>query len=170
MADPSSVDACAERLITDRVDVDILVNNAGIYPTTPILRVDERTMREALEINLLGAWRTCRAFVPAMVERGWGRVVNVSSGGGAICEGTPGPGAYGISKTALNALTREVADAAGRRVKVNAICPGWVATDMGGPHAPVSVEEACDTLVWLATLPDDDPTNGFFGNRRPIPW
>jgi NAD(P)-dependent dehydrogenase (short-subunit alcohol dehydrogenase family) len=76
-----------------------------------------------------------------------------------------------VSKAALNALTRIVADEVRHaNVKVNAACPGWVRTKMGGPHAPRSVEEGADTVVWLATLPEDGPTGGFFRDRTPIPW
>jgi NAD(P)-dependent dehydrogenase (short-subunit alcohol dehydrogenase family) len=170
VADPESVRACARRLDEAGVRVDVLVNNAGVYPTTGILQVDEATAEEALEVNLLGALRTCQAFVPGMVARGYGRVVNVSSGGGSITEDVPGPGAYGFSKAGLNALTRMVANAVRGDVKVNAACPGWVATDMGGRGAPRSPEQGADTIVWLATLPEDGPTDGFFRDRRPIPW
>jgi NAD(P)-dependent dehydrogenase (short-subunit alcohol dehydrogenase family) len=170
VADPESVRACAQRLEEAGVHVDVLVNNAGVYPTAGILRVEEAAAEEALQVNLLGALRTCQAFVPGMVARGYGRVVNVSSGGGSITESVPGPGAYGFSKAGLNALTRMVAHAVRANVKVNAACPGWVATDMGGRGAPRTPEQGADTIVWLATLPEDGPTDGFFRDRRPIPW
>jgi NAD(P)-dependent dehydrogenase (short-subunit alcohol dehydrogenase family) len=170
VADPQNVRACARRLEEAGVHVDVLVNNAGVYPTLGILQVDEATAEEALQVNLLGPLRTCQAFVPGMVRRGYGRVVNVSSGGGSITESVPGPGAYGFSKVGLNALTRMLAHAVRGDVKVNAACPGWVATDMGGAAAPRSVEQGADTIVWLATLPEDGPTDGFFRDRRPIPW
>jgi NAD(P)-dependent dehydrogenase (short-subunit alcohol dehydrogenase family) len=131
--------------------------------------VDEETFRRALEINTLGPFRICQAFVPAMVRRGYGRVVNVSSGGGSFGEGM-GPVAYGASKAALNALTVKVAEVARGDVKVNAMCPGWVRTGMGGAGAPRSPEQAADTMVWLATLPPDGPNGGFFRDRKPIPW
>jgi NAD(P)-dependent dehydrogenase (short-subunit alcohol dehydrogenase family) len=170
VTDPDSVTACARRLSDAGIEVDVLVNNAGIYPTTPLLRVDEATLRESFEVNALGAWRTCRAFVPGMRERGWGRVVNVSTGYAHVTGAAPGAGAYGWAKTALNVLTRMVAAEAGPRVLVNAVDPGWVATRMGGEGAPTPVAEGADTLVWLATLPDDGPTDGFWHQRRRQPW
>jgi NAD(P)-dependent dehydrogenase (short-subunit alcohol dehydrogenase family) len=79
--------------------------------------------------------------------------------------------AYAMSKAALNALTRQLAAATrGSGVLVNSACPGWVRTDMGGRHAPRSVAEGADTIVWLATLPDDGPTGEFFSDRRRIDW
>jgi NAD(P)-dependent dehydrogenase (short-subunit alcohol dehydrogenase family) len=170
VSDPDSVTACARRLSDARIDVDVLVNNAGIYPTTPLLRVDEATLRESFEVNAFGAWRTCRAFVPGMRGRGWGRVVNVSTGYAHLTEAAPGAGAYGWAKTTLNVLTRMVAAEAGPRVLVNAVDPGWVATRMGGDGAPTPVAEGTDTLVWLATLPDGGPTDGFWHQRRRQPW
>jgi NAD(P)-dependent dehydrogenase (short-subunit alcohol dehydrogenase family) len=173
VTDPDGARACARRLEQAGIEVDVLVNNAGVYPTTPVLEVDEATIAAAVAVNLLGPWRTCQAFVPGMVARGYGRVVNVSSGGGQLNQpGGPGPGAYGITKAALNALTLEVAHAvpAGVDVTVNAMDPGWVATRMGGSGAPRTAEQGADTIVWLATLPASGPTGGFFHDRRPVPW
>jgi NAD(P)-dependent dehydrogenase (short-subunit alcohol dehydrogenase family) len=170
VADPSSVDGCVRRLAAGGIHVDILVNNAGLYTTTPLLSVDERALREALEVNFIGAWRTARAFVPGMRSRGWGRVVNISTGYAHIAERAPQAGAYGLAKAALNVLTRMIADEAGPHVKVNSMSPGWVATRMGGSGAPTSVEDGADTAVWLATLPDDGPTDGFFYQRERLPW
>ena len=78
--------------------------------------------------------------------------------------------AYAVSKAALNLLTRKAARAVSGDVKVNAMCPGWVRTDMGGGAAPRTPEQAVDTVVWLATLPADGPTDGFFRDRQPIAW
>jgi NAD(P)-dependent dehydrogenase (short-subunit alcohol dehydrogenase family) len=169
VADGGGVGACARRLAEAGIEIDVLVNNAGVYPTEGVFSVSEETFGRALNINTLGPFRTCRVFVPGMIERGYGRVVNVSSGGGSFGEGI-GPVAYGASKAAVNALTVKVAEAARGDVKVNAMCPGWVRTDMGGVGAPRTTEEAADTLVWLATLPADGPNGGFFRDRHPIPW
>ena len=169
VTDGGSVEACARRLSDAGTEIDALVNNAGVYPTEGVFSVDEETFERALEINTLGPFRTCRTFVPAMVRRGYGRVVNVSSGGGSFGEGR-GPVAYGASKAAQNALTVKVAEAVRGDVKANAMCPGWVRTDMGGAGAPRNPEQAADTLVWLATLAADGPNGGFFRDRKPIPW
>jgi NAD(P)-dependent dehydrogenase (short-subunit alcohol dehydrogenase family) len=105
------------------------------------------------------------------VARRYGRVVNVSSGAGQLASMSTYAPAYSISKTALNALTRVLAETYRRsRVLVNAVDPGWVRTDMGGGSAPRSVEQGAETIVWLATLPDTGPTGGFFRDRRPIEW
>jgi NAD(P)-dependent dehydrogenase (short-subunit alcohol dehydrogenase family) len=168
--DPRSVEGCAERLGAAGIEVDVLVNNAGLYTTTPLLAIDEPALLEALQVNLIGAWRTSRAFVPGMRARGWGRVVNVSTGDAHFAESPPRAGAYGLAKAGLNVLTRMIAAEAGPRVKVNCMSPGWVATRMGGAGAPVSVQDGADTAVWLATLPDDGPTDGFFYRRERLPW
>jgi NAD(P)-dependent dehydrogenase (short-subunit alcohol dehydrogenase family) len=167
---PGSVAGCARRLAADGIEVDVLVNNAGLYTTTPLLAIDEDSLLEALQVNLVGAWRTSRAFVPGMRERGWGRVVNVSTGDAHFVESPPRAGAYSLAKAGLNVLTRMIAAEAGPRVKVNCMSPGWVATRMGGAGAPVSVKDGADTAVWLATLPDDGPTDGFFYRRQRLQW
>jgi NAD(P)-dependent dehydrogenase (short-subunit alcohol dehydrogenase family) len=169
VADSHSVEECARRLADAGTEVDVLVNNAGVYPTEGVFSVSEEAFEMALEVNTLGPFRTCRAFVPMMLQRGYGRVVNISSGGGSFGEGL-GPAAYAVSKVALNALTVKVSQAVRGDVKVNAMCPGWVRTDMGGSGAPRSTEEAADMLVWLATLSEDGPNGGFFRDRKPIPW
>ncbi|WP_405018323.1 SDR family oxidoreductase [Kitasatospora sp. NBC_00070] len=170
VADPDSVRACADRLAEAGTVVDVLVNNAGIYPTEPFFAVSEQVLADSLQVNLLGAFRTCQAFVPGMVERGYGRVVNVSSTGGQLTRGGPNPPAYGIAKAALNALTLVVANSVPDHVKVNAMCPGWVRTDMGGRGAPLTPDQGADTAVWLATLTEHGPTGKFFQDRRVIAW
>jgi NAD(P)-dependent dehydrogenase (short-subunit alcohol dehydrogenase family) len=165
-----SVAACAARLRRDGVRVDVLVNNAGVYPGGGVIGADAAAFRVALDSNLLGAVWACRAFVPAMLEAGYGRVVNVSSGDGSFGEGLAGPAAYCLSKAALDALTVKLAAEVKGDVKVNAVCPGWVRTRMGGAQARRSVEKGAETIVWLATLPARGPNGGFFRDHRRIPW
>jgi NAD(P)-dependent dehydrogenase (short-subunit alcohol dehydrogenase family) len=126
-------------------------------------------VQRSLDTSLLGALRVCQALIPLM--RGEGRVVNVSSGMGQLAEMNGCCPGYRFPKVGLNALTRILADELrDTRIKINSVCPGWVCTDMGGPNATPSVEQGVDTIVWLATLPDDGPSGGFFRERRSIPW
>lgn len=153
--------------------VDALVNNAGVYldRKASALDVDLATVRRTMDVNAYGPLRLCQAIVPLMRDRGYGRVVNVSSGSGSFEEMGTGTLAYGASKTWLNVLTRKVAlETEGTGVLVNAACPGWVRTRMGGEDARRSPEEGADTIVWLATLPDDGPSGGFFRDRERISW
>jgi len=161
---------CVARLAADDVHVDVLVNNAAIYPEGGFFDTPSVTFREALEINAIGALWTCRAFVPGMLARGFGRVVNVSSDYGSFGEGLLGPASYSISKATLGAITVKLAQESRGDVKVNAAHPGWVRTEMGGPNAHLSVTEGADTIVWLATLPSDGPQGGMFHRRLPMPW
>jgi NAD(P)-dependent dehydrogenase (short-subunit alcohol dehydrogenase family) len=159
----------------ERMDVlvDVLVNNAGVFLDRDYggLNLPMEVLRDTLEVNLIGPWQLSEAVAPGMRQRGYGRIVNVSSGLGAMSEMSGGYPAYRVSKSSLNALTRIFADELrGTNVLVNAVCPGWVQTDMGGPRAPVPVTQGADTVVWLATLPDGGPTGAFFRDRRQIPW
>ncbi len=151
----------------------MLVNNAGVLYDTwqRAENADFRTVREAFETNTLGAWRVSKAFIPMLRESARGRVVNVSSESGSLASMGGGTPAYSVSKAALNALTRMLADGLRReRILVNSVCPGWVATEMGGPGAPRTPEEGAAGVVWAATLPDDGPTGGFFRDGEPLPW
>jgi NAD(P)-dependent dehydrogenase (short-subunit alcohol dehydrogenase family) len=168
VADPESVRAAAAGL--DRLDV--LVNNAAILYDTWQRGVDADLdqVHEAFETNLLGAWRVTQAVLPLLRASPAARIVNVSSGAGALHDMGAGTPAYRTSKAALNALTRILAaELRSERILVNAICPGWVATDMGGAGGR-PVAEGAAGIVWAATLPDDGPTGGFFRDERPIDW
>ena len=105
-----------------------------------------------------------------MKARDWGRIVNISSDWGSFSQGLNGPGAYGVAKAALNALTHALPRDLPSTVKINACCPGWVNTRMGGTAAPRTPEEGADTPLWLARLPDDGPTGGFFRDRARLDW
>jgi NAD(P)-dependent dehydrogenase (short-subunit alcohol dehydrogenase family) len=162
--------AATERVGSEVGHLDALVNNAGVYGD-PVGAADYDIDRahDVLEVNTFGPWRMIEAFLPLLRRSDAPRIVNVSSGAGQLSDMYGGRAAYRVSKTALNALTRTLAYDESD-VKVNAMCPGWVRTDMGGSGASRSVEEGADTAVWLATLPDDGPTGGFFRDRKPIPW
>ncbi len=167
-----SVDRAAREISADPGRLDVLVNNAGVYGSVAgVGDFDLEEAHEVVETNLFGAWRLTKAMLPLLRASEHPRVVNVSSGGGQLAEMGGGRAAYRVSKSGLNALTRVLAgDEASSRILVNSLCPGWVRTDMGGESAPRSVAEGADTAVWLATLPDDGPSGGFFRDRRPIPW
>jgi NAD(P)-dependent dehydrogenase (short-subunit alcohol dehydrogenase family) len=166
----ASIDAAIDRLASSGRSVDVLVNNAGVLHEKPVLELSDEEIADSIAVHLTGPIRLLRAFVPAMRERGYGRIVNMSSGWGSFAQGLGGPGLYGITKAALNALTVRLADELPSSIKVNAMCPGWVRTRMGGRGARRTPEAGADTAVWLATLPDDGPTGGFFRDRKPIEW
>lgn len=170
VTDQATIDAARERIESDPGRLDALVNNAGVYgDPTGAADYDLGRAHEVLEVNTFGPWRLTQALLPLLRGSSSPRIVNVSSGAGQLSDMNGGRAAYRLSKAALNALTRTLASDE-RGIKVNTMCPGWVRTDMGGSAAPRSVQEGADTAVWLATLPDDGPTGGFFRNRKPIPW
>jgi NAD(P)-dependent dehydrogenase (short-subunit alcohol dehydrogenase family) len=153
--------------------VDVLVNNAAalLHESSAVLDIPIDAFRETFETNVFGAVEVCRAFGPSMVARRYGRIVNVSSGAGQLSSMSTYAPAYSMSKAALNAFTRILAETfRGTGVLVNAVDPGWVRTDMGGRSAPRSVEQGADTIVWLATLGARGPTGGFFHDRNAIAW
>lgn len=171
VADPTSVARAFEQIQEDFGHLDVLVNNAGgDYDTDQrASTADLARVRRAFDTNLFGAWDVAIAAIPLLKRGSSARLVNVSSGAGALTGmggGTPG---YGISKAALNALTIKLAAELQRDgILVNAVCPGWVATDMGGGGR--SVPEGAAGVTWAATLPDDGPTGGFFRDGVPIDW
>lgn len=158
-------------------ELEILVNNAGILldgwtADSHIYRISSDVINQTLDINTVGAFKVLQALVPMMVNSGKkGRVVNVSSGMGALNDMGTGSVAYRISKAGLNVLTRVFAnETKSSNVKINSVCPGWVRTDMGGEGASRTVQEGASGIVWAATLPDDGPTGGFFRDGKPIEW
>jgi NAD(P)-dependent dehydrogenase (short-subunit alcohol dehydrogenase family) len=150
---------------------DVLVNNAAILYDTSNRATDVSldVIREALETNLFGAWRMAQALLPMLLRSPHPRIVNVSSGGGSLATMGGGTPAYSVSKASLNALTRLLAGELSGQVLVNSVCPGWVATDMGGPGGR-PVEQGAASVMWAVTLPDDGPTGGFFRDGREVPW
>lgn len=174
VASPDSVERFVGLLHDEYGGADVLVNNAGVMldaKGAQVMSSPVDSFRRTMEVNVYGPLLMCQALIPSMKKRGYGRVVNLSSGLGQLSDMGDGTPAYRMSKTALNALTRMLAAASrDANVLVNAMCPGWVKTDMGGVGATRSVVEAADTAIWLATLPDDGPRGGLFRDRKPIPW
>src|SRR3954469_12406122 len=169
-----SIRSCVAAVAERHGRIDVLVNNAGVlldsrgsrFLDTPL-----ESYRDTLEANLFGPLQLAQAVVPLMKANRYGRIVNLSSGLGQLSEMSSGTPAYRISKTALNALTRILAaEYRESNILVNSMCPGWVRTRMGGEGAPRTPEQAAETAVWLATLPGDGPTGGFFRDRQPIAW
>jgi NAD(P)-dependent dehydrogenase (short-subunit alcohol dehydrogenase family) len=173
VADPESVAAAAAWVRDELGRLDVLVNNAAILYDTwqRAADADLDVVHEALETNLFGAWRLCQACLGLMRDTdGSRRIVNVSSGAGSLTGMGGGAPAYRISKVSLNALTRMLAaELRDTGILVNAVCPGWVATDMGGAGGR-PVTEGAASVLWAVDLPDDGPTGGFFRDGQPVPW
>lgn len=171
VADDASVDTFFDWLTTSNGRLDVLVNNAGrIYGAlgATVAGTTAATLAEAVNNNALGTYRMMQRAMPVMAKNGFGRIVNVSSGMGALHDMGAGAVPYRVSKAALNALTILAAHEAPDGVKINAVCPGWVRTEMGGPSASRDVEQGAAGIVWAATLPADGPNGGFFRDGRPI--
>ena len=164
-----ALDLIALEGLDEGLEYDVLVNNAGVCFEAPLFE-DAARFNETLQVMLHAPYGLMKCVLPGMTQRGYGRIVNVSSGWGLFSEDLEGPGAYGIAKAALNALTLAASKEVPDCIKVNAMCPGWVRTRMGGAGATRSPEEGADTAIWLATLPGDGPTGGVFRDRIPVEW
>ena len=172
VADPASVVALHERVIQEFGHLDVLINNAAInYDTWQRAEnADLSMVRETFETNVYGPWHLIQTFLPLLRQSPHPRIVNVSSGGGALNGMGGGTPAYSMTKASLNALTLMLADELRNdHILVNAVCPGWVATDMGG-HGGRPVADGAKGIVWAAMLPDDGPTGGFFRDGERILW
>ncbi len=172
VTDTESIQTLAAQTAKEFGRLDVLVNNAGILYDTwqQASNADLTQAHEALETNLFGAWRMSQAFVPLLRKSEHGRIVNVSSESGSLASMGAGTPAYSTSKAALNALTRLLAaELHDDRILVNSVCPGWVATEMGGSGGR-PIAEGAASVVWAAALPDDGATGGFFRDGKPLPW
>lgn len=172
VTDDASVRRAAAAVEARCGQLDALVNNAGGYYDywQTALDADFATVRAAADLNLYGAWRMAQAFAPLLKNSAHPRIVNVSSGAAALNSLGAGPPAYIASKAALNALTRMLAsELKDDGALVNAVCPGWVATDPNNPGGR-PIPEGAAGIVWAATLPDDGPTGGFFRDEAPLDW
>ena len=182
---PMKLDLSQEKSINDFVEnikkeygfVDVLINNAGVLidsedgGNSNIFKTKASTIQKTFTTNAMGPFLLTQKIFPLMKQEGYGRIVNVSSGMAQLSEAQRASAAYRISKTALNMVTRlfasEVDDA---DICVNAISPGWVRTDMGGPHADRSVEQGIKGILWAATLPKGGPNGTFTRDGEVIPW
>lgn len=174
ITDGASVRAAAARA-SEFGGAHVLVNNAGIVGENargPVLDQDLAEVRRVMETNLIGSWAMLQAFTRQLKAAGpRGRVVNVSTGMAQLSDAQSGAGAYRVSKVALNMLTVTAAnELRGDGVLVNAVCPGWVQTDMGGPQAQRTVAEGAASVLWGVRLPDDGPTGGFFRDGVALDW
>ncbi len=170
LSDRETLQRQVKAILASHPVIDILINNAAILINGNLLDVSKSDFYDSVQTNFLAPFDLIRLLVPGMVERGYGRVVNVSSEWGSFNEGLTGPAAYSASKAALNTLTLTLAQSVPKSVKVNSMTPGWVRTRMGGSAATRSPEKGAETAIWLATLPEDGPTGGFFRDKRLIEW
>src|SRR5215510_5372219 len=173
VTDEASIRALRDHLAAQCGRLDVLVNNAGIITDTEAggLDVSLATIRETLETNTLAPLRMAQMLLPLLKKSHAGRIVNMSSGMGALSEMEGGYAAYRISKAALNAVTGILAaELAVHGIAVNAMCPGWVKTDMGGTHADRNVSQGAETAVWLALDAPQSLTRKFGRDRKVIPW
>jgi len=161
----------AVKYITDHHgQLDVLINNAGIISTgTGATFSEAREVKRVMETNFYGAWRVAQLMLPLLEKSREARIINMSSGMGALDDLDGGYAAYRMSKSALNALTILLANELRGKISVNAMCPGWVRTEMGGADASRSIEQGADTAVWLATA-EKIPTGKFFRDRKVISW
>ena len=153
--------------------LDVLINNAGVYldENKKLVAMDPSILEKTMATNFFGVYHVIRSFIPLMEKQGYGRIINVSSEYGAMSEMSyPGVGAYKLSKFALNGLTRLVAAEINDDIKINAVDPGWVSTDMGGPSAPRTPKQAAHSILWLATIGPEGPNGGFFRDGIRIDW
>ncbi len=170
--------ALAKWLQSGEQQVHALVNNAGVLldsqsdGSADPLKLEATLAMETFNINTLGALRMLQSLAPLLAPGA--RVVNVSSGMGQLASMGDGYLAYRMSKTALNALTKvmssRLAQFSDGKIRVNAACPGWVRTDMGGEQAERDVSQGADTIVWLASSDEVTFTGGFYRDRKRIDW
>lgn len=172
VSDRASTRAAAGAVAAKTNHLDVLVNNAGIMEDeTGIAGLEDGTLLRTLTTNTFGPLRVTQAFLPLLLKSPRASVINMSSGLGQLSDMGDMHPAYSISKTALNAVTRQLAAALrDKGVTVNSVCPGWVKTDMGGPNAPRTVQQGADTVTWLATEAPRNLTGQFLRDRNVIPW
>jgi len=173
VADGDSVLKGVEFLKDKTDSIDILINNAGILipglkHKIDAIETDDESILKTFNINTVGVLRVCRAVLPLMQPES--RIINISSGMGQMEGMSTGSIAYRLSKTALNALTIVLSQELSiKNIKVNAICPGWVQTDMGGYDATLTVKESVESIKKFA-LSNNFPNGKFLRHSEVLPW
>ncbi len=185
MEDAASIGEAASRIKSEFGSLDILVNNAGVWfegqdmGVSTVATISQDDLMRTYQVNLFGVVDLTQRLLPLLKASPAGRIVNLSSILASLnLQADPKAETYGVkvfaynsSKAALNSFTIHLAyELKDTKVKVNAAHPGWVLTDLGGPNAPMNVEQGAKTSVWLATLPEDGPTGGYFHMERSLPW
>lgn len=168
-----SIDNFVTRVTKEFSRIDVLVNNAAIIPDARSsgLSVEIQELQVSLETNVYGIIQLSQKIIPLMIKNNYGRIINLSSGMGQFADMGSGHLAYRISKTAVNTITKVLANETDSyNIQINSVDPGWVKTEMGGAGASLSVEEGADTIVWLSTRPDNSPTGKFYKMREIISW
>ena len=172
VSDQQSIGYGAQQLRSRNVELDVLINNAAISlkEDKKISQPDETVLERILLTNSYGPLRMTKAFITSMKTPG--RVIMISSSAGMISGEVMGYSpAYCVSKTLLNAITKQLADELkGKNIAVNAVCPGWVRTDMGGLMASRSAAKGAETPVWLATEAPQNLTGKFLKDKKEIAW
>ncbi|MEW4263217.1 SDR family NAD(P)-dependent oxidoreductase [Priestia megaterium] len=169
----TSIGEAAAKVSEQYRTLDVLINNAGIYldKNQKLVDMDPSVLEKTLETNSFGAYHVIRSFMPLMEQQAYGRIINVSSEYGAMSEmSSSGVGAYKLSKLILNGLTQLIAAESTKDIKTNAVDPGWVSSDMGGPSAPRTPQQAARSILWLATIGPEGPSGGFFKDGKQINW
>ncbi|NUN09765.1 MAG: SDR family oxidoreductase [Ignavibacteriaceae bacterium] len=166
---PESAENVVNTIKNEFGRLDVLINNAGIIGKKPLAECAVDDLKEVFEVNYFGAVRLTKACLP-LLKQSQGSIINISSGMGALGDLTGGYGPYRLSKAHLNAYTILLAnELRGSGVRANAVCPGWVKTEMGGAGATRTVEKGAETPVWLA-LEDKEITGKFIRDKKIISW
>ncbi|MCB1157867.1 MAG: SDR family oxidoreductase [Leptospiraceae bacterium] len=168
----SSINRLRDYLQKGPGKLDVLINNAGIYrdDDNSLLNTSIETIQLSLETNFFGALRLIKSLISLIPKSTKSRIINVSSGMGALHDMGSGSAGYRISKTALNAMSLLLAHELPEGPGVFSVCPGWVKTDMGGSSAPRTIEQGAETIVWLASTDPSPPSGKFYRDKKEIPW
>lgn len=170
LSEPKKMQKQISQIDATNSQIDILVNNAGVLDERHFSVLSYSDLIYSMQVNAFSAYELIQFFGNKMSQKGYGRIVNVSSGWGAFSDGLSGPAAYSISKATLNAITKVASRSFPSSVKINAMCPGWVRTRMGGNAATRAPEEVAETIIWLATLDSNGPNGQFFRDKKQIDW